>query len=234
MIHFRTFDNTAQLASHLAEILYRELKCAVPSPGMNGILIPGGSTPLAAYRQLSELDPLTDCNAHVFLTDDRFVPQDNEKSNAGTIRPRFLKVGVPDSHVHAVDTSRTIEHAAEDYADQLQHYFSRGGHIRTAFLGMGADGHTCGLFSKADLAESTGQTVIGVHRPDGMRGVTVTPELLQEVESIIFVITGAEKAAMVTALRRDPDSVIAGNVIQDHPAVHCWLDPAADSSTDAG
>ena len=59
-------------------------------------------------------------------------------------------------------------------------------------MGLGADGHTASLFNTANLEQARGKLAIAVQRPDGLQGVSVTPELLSKVAEPLFLVTGAD------------------------------------------
>src|SRR5678816_3421472 len=97
-------------------------------------------------------------------------------------------------------------------------------------LGLGADGHTCSLFSKADLERGRNTDAIAVARPDGRNAVTVTPRVLERAERIVFAVAGADKQTAVRMLlERDPAQV-AWCAVSGCREVEIWGDRDALAS----
>src|SRR5258705_441459 len=69
--------------------------------------------------------------------------------------------------------------------------------ITVGLLGLGADGHTASLFNTTHLEQARGKLAIAVQRPDGLQAVSVTPDLLSKVAEPLFLVTGADKHAIV-------------------------------------
>ncbi len=89
--------------------------------------------------------------ANVFIGDERFVPFDDERSNAKMIQQTLLDhVAVNMAHVHFMQTENVSpETAANAYEEVLLHYFNKNTSEPTfdlVLLGMGDDAHTLSLF----------------------------------------------------------------------------------------
>jgi len=123
-----------------------------------------------------------------------------------------------------VRTELPLAQAAEDYARALGAMLSAGVPVSLGLLGLGADGHTASLFSAADLARARGQLAIAVQRPDGMSAVSVTPQLLAQVEQLLFVVAADGKREAITALEAHDANLTAWRAVQGCPAVELWLD----------
>lgn len=212
-------------ADALAHALCEALTASLARPGI--VMLAGGSTPLAAYRLLAERKPRVDPSAHVFFSDDRHVPPDHPKSNYLAIAPLLLAAGLSDARILRVLGERPLEEAVAAYARDLQHIFARDAPAPLGLLGLGADGHTASLFSEAHISEAEGRWAIGVHRPDGLDGVSATPQVFKRIGRIIIAVTGAEKKTMAERLVRDPRSIPAGLALRGHRGVELWCDAAA-------
>ena len=157
--------------------------------------------------------------AHALARDAVHAPFD-----ADGLQAALAADGWPSLRVHS---DRAPEAAATGYQEDLQQFLDQGGRIPLGLLGMGADGHTASLFTTEDLERAEGHLVIVVDRPDGMQGISVTPALLQKIDRIIFLITGADKAPMVNRLLQAPETLTAGLAIRHCKQVEVWLDEAA-------
>ena len=117
---------------------------------------------------------------------------------------------------------RPLTEAAADYEQQLTHLLGSGVHIRLGLLGLGADGHTASLFSDTDLAAASGHLAVAVHRPDGMYAVSVTPQLLAQVEALLFVAAGEGKRDALQALEARDPGLTAWRAVQGSASVELW------------
>jgi len=186
------------------------------------VMISGGSTPIPLF-DLIAADPFTvQENARILYSDDRHVPADSLESNFGVSWPMLEALQLSESQVIHVEPDLSLEEAAEKYDADLAAFFEAGGTIPIAFLGMGTDGHTCSLFTQEDLEKSKDRLAIAVERKTPPNRVSVTPTVLERAERIIFLMRGADKAAVVEQLLAHPDELIAGRAIAGCRHVEVW------------
>ena len=131
-------------------------------------------------------------------------------------------LGLPREHVLHVHTELPLEQAATRYHEDLARFLEHNGRITAAWLGLGADGHTCSLFTPEDLERAPGRYAAAVSRPAGPARVTVTPALLERVERAVFVVAGAEKKPVVERLLSAPEELVAGRAVARCPRVELW------------
>ena len=215
----RTFRTRAELDVALAERLGR----ALAAPGASAVMLAGGSTPMPAYRALASAGVRHDDRLHVLFTDDRYVPADSPQSNFYQSRELLQVLGLPQESLLRVHTELPLEEAAARYEAELTTLLSSGVHVGLGVLGLGADGHTCSLFTAADLARARGRYAIPVKRPDGLSAVSVTPEFLATVREPLFVVAGPGKAAAVQALRAQDAALTAWKAVQGCADVELWV-----------
>jgi 6-phosphogluconolactonase/glucosamine-6-phosphate isomerase/deaminase len=89
---------------------------------------------------------------------------------------------------------------------------------------MGNDGHTAGFFTAQQANLKSGALTLHTDRPDGMRGVSVTPALFRRIERIILLVTGESKREIINTLLIAPKTIPAGIALTDHPNVELWTD----------
>ena len=224
--HVLCFENRPALIAHLADELRNELQ-AITDNGPRVVLLSGGSTPFPAYNSLAEDGPNVSDQVHLAFADDRYVAQDHDKSNYHGTRPLIDALGLPAHRVHAIDPTLNLDDCAREYHARLAALVEQQVAWPFGVLGLGADGHTAGLFTRSDLERDTDLLATWVHRPDGLRGVTVTPKLLGHVQRLAFVIAGNEKKEQLANLLKRPHRVIAGQAVQGHPNVEVWCDADA-------
>ena len=226
MIQVHCFESAEEIAARLAARL--EAALFGPASADIAVMLAGGRTPLAAYGALAARGARPS-GARVFLSDERMAPADAEENNGRHIAPSLQQAGLAGERFLRVDTTLPLEEAAAAYHAALAALVSRGVRMEFGLLGLGPDGHTASLFTAADVeaARRSGQMAVAVRRAQPPDRVSVTPGLLAMVAQLVFVVTGAGKAAVVRQLLDHPLTIAAGLATDGHPNVHLWADRAA-------
>jgi 6-phosphogluconolactonase len=215
--------------SALDQALADRLGAALGAQGASAIMLSGGTTPMPAYRALAQTVPRHDERLHVLFSDERYVSADAPASNYFQSRTLLDALGLPPGSLLRVRTELSLADAVADYEQRLLTLLSSGVHIGLGLMGLGADGHTCSLFTPSDLARARGRYALEVHRPDGMSAVSVTPELLATVREPLFVVAGTGKRAALTRLMAGDRQLTAWAAVQGCSTVELWFDAAAES-----
>jgi 6-phosphogluconolactonase len=188
----------------------------------------GGSTPKAAYEQLTTMD-VDWSGATLWLGDERWVAVDDPDSNAGMVR---RTLGGAASRLVAPDYTLGDPHeAAAAYAATLAERFA-GAHGRPGLvlLGMGDDGHTASLFPGTEALDERNRSYVANWVPDkGVWRLTATLPLLWAAEQICFLVTGEAKAEMIRRILEDDEPLPAQQVAAGAASVTWFLDAAAAS-----
>lgn len=173
------------------------------------LALSGGSTPKRFHAVLAEAhaEQIPWAQVDLFLSDERAVAPDDERSNTRMVRETllaplgeraptlFLPDGIADDPVSA----------AAAYEKQLQERANEG-RADLVMLGMGGDGHTASLFPGFD--EPTG-LIAAVDAPaDNVvtRRVSFTYEALARAKDVMVLVSGegkAEKLAAILERRED-------------------------------
>jgi 6-phosphogluconolactonase len=221
----RRFADRAQLQTAVEDRLQQVLTGAAGD--RPAVMLSGGSTPIPAYQELAtrRLQPAPGLT--LLFSDDRYVPSDSDQSNYHQSRALFTSLGVSAEQVLRIRTELPLAQATADSERRLTQLLDGGRRIQLGLLGMGADGHTCSLFSAADLERASGQLAISVHRPDGRDAVSVTPTVLERVEQLVFLIAGADKRTALAALLRRSSELTAWQAVRGCQAVEVWADATA-------
>jgi len=194
-------------------------------------MLSGGGTPLAAYARLAEQPPEVRPDACVLLSDERAVPDDSPKSNQGSIFPLLQKAGFTAGqlvHVEtAVGASAAATHLELRLAEVLETHTPR-----TGLLGLGADGHTAGIFSREQITDSGKRLAMAVQRPDGMEGITAAPAFLSRFPRLVVLVSGSAKHAPLHAWIQCDDTLVARAALREAPTVEIWCDHAAWTGKD--
>jgi 6-phosphogluconolactonase len=127
-----------------------------------------------------------------------------------------------------------IDAAAMGYESEIRLAFGARGSEPPAFdliwLGMGPDGHTASLFPGTAALDEEQRWVVGnwVPQQDTWR-MTLTYPVLAAAREVLFVVTGADKAEAIRAIRAGgsglPSERVAGDGVE-------WLIDAAAAGDD--
>lgn len=213
---------------------------ALTVEGKPALCLAGGNTPRKVYEMLAQ-PPFRDrfpwARAHWFFGDERVVPHDSGRSNYHMVREAlFDHAPVPSENIHPVPTeSGNADTAAAAYEAELEAFYGseRLAANRALFaatlLGVGDNGHTASLFPANQALDERKRWAVGVRDPSVPEPrVTLTIPTLESSGEVAFLVTGAEKRAIVTRLAHD-DKLPAAMI---HPAgrLRWFLDRAAASS----
>lgn len=158
------YDSLDELADAVAGDVGFIVESAVDARNASLIAVPADDTAKGVFPKLSA-QKLPWKRVTIIPTDDRLVPVDNEKSHVRAIAQAFLPTG---ARVFPV-----VSGGAEDYrlagnaADARLQDLPWPADL--AWIGVGEDGHTAGLFAGADLQAA-------LDAPKARRAVGVLPE----------------------------------------------------------
>jgi 6-phosphogluconolactonase len=182
------------------------------------VCLTGGSGPQRLYRLLGSADyrdRIPWDRVHWFVGDERFVPMDDPLSNMGIARRLFLDRCAPASHVHAIPTSAADPAAAaQRYQRDLQDFYGAETFdparplFALVLMGLGPDGHTASLFPGDPALDETGNWVVGVahaHVEPFVPRVTLTFPALASCREMLFLVSGAEKNAILSRVMAGDD-----------------------------
>lgn len=164
--------------------------------------VPGGTTPGPIFDDLSGAE-LDWSRVSVLLTDERWVPEDDDRSNARLLRERLLTGHAAAAVEVAVPRGGTPEEGARAWSEALAPRLP----ISVLLLGMGADMHTASLFPGADGLEAAmapdAPPALAIRAPGAPEPrVTLSAPVLAEAMSKHVLITGQDKREAVERARR--------------------------------
>jgi len=212
---------------------------AIAARGRFTLALSGGRTPNGLYRALADAPgpgraPLDWRRIHLLWGDERAVPPEDPQSNYGTAMAAFAGAPIPPANVHRIAAETApAEDGAAAYEALLRALFDTAApqvpEIDLVLLGLGTDGHTASLFpGTAALAER--RRLVVAQRVEAVGGdrVTLTYPVLNAARSVVFLITGAEKAVMARRLVRERDAGLpAAGVRPQRGTLRYLLDRAA-------
>jgi 6-phosphogluconolactonase len=197
----------------------------IAKDGNFNVALSGGSTPRDLYRLLATAEFRGQVDwprVHLFWGDERAVPPDSPESNYGMARRELLvRVPIPAANVHRMEAEDTnIGRAAHNYEAVLRKFLpvdDRGfPRFHLVFLGLGIEGHTASLFPGSKLLRETSRWVsTPVVAKLGSRRMTLTLPVLEAARRVLFLVTGAEKASILSeVLCGHPDPPLPAQLVK--------------------
>ena len=196
-MRLETYTNRTALMQGLAGIMADELRQALKH-GPATLSVPGGTTPGPVFDALARTD-LDWARVAVILNDERWVPEDNPRSNTRLLRERLLTGHAARAHlVPLYARYPNPEDALAALAQGIIPHLP----LTVLLLGMGQDMHTASLFPGADLlaealAPDAPPLLAMRAAAAGEPRVTLTAPVLRAAGKIHILITGDDKRAAV-------------------------------------
>ena len=211
MREVRIFDTDQDVATEAAEFLIWLGEQGIQERGRFRLALSGGSTPRHLYKILASQYARRLNWAHVefYFSDERCVPPDHEESNVRMADETLLRpLAIDPEQVYRIRGEDEPEKAAAAYEALIRERFETQHGEWPAFdlvlLGLGDDGHTASLFPGSPSIRETKRLVLASQSPRSIRDrVTFTPPLINHARAIVFLATGAGKAAAVRTALED-------------------------------
>ena len=186
----------------------------------------GGNTPEPAYRALAAAPSLAVLSGkiriHLWVGDEREVLADSPLRNGKTIASVFGEGAASSNATVATWRHPPFVHlwpegdrkkACAAYAEEIEKTIGERPVFDLSILGMGADGHTAGLFSMVDaMAESLAIATDAPFYP--VSRMTMSAALLKRSRCAMVLVRGCEKKAMLDEVLKDdrfPLNMAAGS-----------------------
>lgn len=221
---FQSYPDREMLFLSLANQLTGELGQALRSAERAALAVPGGTTPGPLFDLLADVS-LDWHRVSVLLTDERWLPEDNPRSNTGLLRSRLLRGQAAAAQlVPMYLPGLTPELALAELEAGVSPHLP----LTSVVLGMGEDMHVASLFPGADrLDEALAPDAPPVlpMRAEGApeARMTLTAPVLAGALHVHIVILGqAKRAALETARGLSPQLAPVRAVL-DNAMIH-WAE----------
>ncbi len=210
------------------------------------LLFSGGS----ALSVLEAIDPENlDSSLAIAPVDERYDPTESASNFAALMKTDFYTVA-REAGVHLIDTrvrkGQTRDALADSFEKSLREWRKTNKEgIILALLGMGADGHTMGVFPRKEQGEfdalfNSERMIVGYRA----EGASICPERITATFSFIknfvdraFVfLVGTEKQQAWTRaiLNKDPTHILPINLIHSLREVEIFTDLRYNTDTGSG
>lgn len=189
-----------------------QAKRAIQSKGRFSLVLSGGSTPKPVYQRLAEQDVSQQVNwGNIFLFwgDERGVPPNHPESNYRMAKESLLDhVPIPADNIFRIRGELPPAQAAEDYESRIKTFFTANEkRFDCILLGLGEDGHTASLFpGTPGLTVADRWVVENPHPATGSWRITLTYPAINATRSLLFLVTGENKAAIAADCIQNPNS----------------------------
>lgn len=211
-------------ADHFPEEVAQRIVGSLPGGG--SLILTGGSTVAPVYPRLAAKRDWSD--VVIGFSDDRCVPPDHPESNYGMAKRLFLDAAQP-ARVLRMKGELDPPAGALDYAEQIRLMVAHG--FDLMLLGMGADCHIGALYPGSPALDAV-DVAAAVDRPDGMKGITLTPPAMISARRILLIVSGEGKAEAVARVVNGDESpeTCPARLLVSHPDATFLLDEPAASA----
>ncbi|WDF54286.1 6-phosphogluconolactonase [Mucilaginibacter sp. KACC 22063] len=196
----KIFKDADELSVAAAQLFVQSAAEAISRHGKFTVALTGGSSPEKMHRLLTE-EPYASqvdwSKVFVFWGDERWVPLDDDKSNAKMAFETLLNhVPIPKENIFVMwaDGYQPKEYAAK-YESFLKENLGDDPRFDLIFLGMGDDGHTASLFPGQPVIDEKDKWVdVYWLAPQDMYRITLTEPVLNDARKIVMLVFGTKKA----------------------------------------
>jgi 6-phosphogluconolactonase len=203
------------VAIRAAERIAQVAREAVTERGRCVLAVSGGTTPWLAFRALAGEDVPWD-RVHLFQVDERVAPSGNPERNDFHLKEALIdRIAIPASNVHPMPVDEEdLDTGARRYENNLRRIAGTPPVLDLVQLGLGEDGHTASLFpgDPASQVIDADVAVSGLYK--GRRRMTLTFPAIDRARCILWLVTGAGKAAALARLRAGDRTIPAGRVLR--------------------
>lgn len=211
------------------------LEEALAERGRASVAFSGGRSPGPMLEALAAL-PLPWGRIDALQVDERIAAAGSEARNLTLLRSalpraRWHAMPVDALLAPAVDAAQPIAAAArvaDNYAGTLAAVAGSPAVLDVVHLGLGDDGHTASLFAGDAALEVLDRDVAVTATQRGHRRLTLTLPALSRARARCWLVTGADKRAMLAVLREGAPPVPASRVARRDSVV--FADAAATSA----
>ncbi len=238
--HIEIAESIGDAAITCAALMAERLREALNERPFATLALSGGSTPAKLFPVLAAA-PLPWDRIHVFFTDERMVPPDDEASNFRLANELLIEpAGIPASNIHRIRGESDPEEAADLYEAEIAAVFGLDAEeddipsFDVLHLGMGADAHTASLFPGDSAIDNLDDLCAAVYvgKLEAWR-VTLLPAVLQAARCTVFLAGGADKAEPLRRVLSEPYDPrrFPAQLVRHNLEVRWFLDRAAASKS---
>lgn len=215
------YPDSEMMMIDLANRIAGDLTSALFNHDRVSLALPGGTTPGPVFDDLCDAD-LDWSRVDILLTDERWVPEESERSNTRLLRKRLLIDRAAEANY--IPLYRNSD-APEGTLDEIAASITPILPISVLLLGMGADMHTASIFPGADRLDDALSTKAPPVMPMRATGapeprITLTAPVLVGAMTTHVVISGEEKRWALEKARHLPPTEAPIALVLKNAMVH--------------
>ena len=204
-------EDAEAVAQHAADAVAAAIDDARSDGRELHVALAGGSTPQRAYELLAAVEGAWG-HVHLWLGDERCVPEDDAEANVRMVRESLLAQAREEPPVlHVVPSPEVPEDAAWLYGREVLEHMPDAV-FDIVLLGMGPDGHTCSLFPGHPglrIREAPVAPIRDSPKPPPER-VTITLPVVRRARFTLLLATGeGKRESLARALDGDESIPLA-------------------------
>lgn len=198
-MNVKIVDDLDHLYKEAAGMFSDLAKDAIGQRGKFVVALSGGSSPKAIFKLLATkeyAEKIDWKNIYFFWVDERWVPLDDEKSNAKmTFETLLNQVPVTANHIYPMYKDGISPEAyAAEYENEIRTVLGDAGRFDLILLGMGDDGHTASLFPGEEILNENKKWVDAYYLvPQEMYRITLTAPIINQAENVLVITFGSSK-----------------------------------------
>lgn len=217
-MQLRSFGEADLLTSDLTVQLKHILCDAIAKRGHAYLVVSGGKTPVALFKELATANVPWD-KVTVTLADERCVPVDDEHRNERLVRQFLLQHNAEKAQFLSLYDEQDKE------LQKIEHEISSLPTFDAVILGMGEDGHTASLFPCSNelslgLDENAAAVLFVTPTTAPHQRVSLSKKRLLNSRVIFFHLVGENKLAVLhqAMAQHDPMLMPVSAFLNNHNA----------------
>ncbi len=228
----KIFQTPFIMAEKMSGILTGMISSVKQTGSAFNIALSGGNTPGLFFSVLADhFGSSADWSpVHFFWVDERCVPPGHQESNFRLARDiLFERIRISPSNIHRIHGEDNPEAEAKRYSEEILLFTEKRDGLpvfNVVILGLGEDGHTASIFPKNIGLFNSGKICEAVVHPGSGQGrVTITGPVINNADSIFFMVTGKAKAGIVSEILQagEPDKKYPASFVRPAYGSLSWL-----------
>lgn len=214
--------DAAALARAAADHIAERAAQAIAQRGQFLLALSGGKTPQAMLRALAETD-IDWRRVQLLQVDERLAPPGSAARNFTQLSEALLaRVNLPAAQVHPLPVDAVdLPAAMAGHETLLRQLAGEPPLLDLVQLGLGSDGHTASLLP-GDAALAVADRTLALTSPyQGWRRLTLTLSVLNRARRVLWLVSGADKAAVLARFVAGDPALPACRVSRENALLLC-------------